>query len=301
MKLINPEVRIETTNRCNSNCIMCPRESLTRPLVTMGFDHFKNLAIQSRKLGAETISLFGFGEPLLDPTIAEKVAIVSVLGMEPIITTNASLLTRIMTHNLLDAGLKQIRFSVHGIDRNYNETHIGLSWRKTIKNIMHFLSMSYGLCTTHVSVIPMHGETVDEIKEFWLGMVDYLEIWRPHNWSYGKYYREYKKVKPTCGRPFSGPVQINADGKMMVCCFDYNAEMTVGDTYKNTIEEILKGEEFNKIVEKHATGNLSGLPCEHCDQLNEYTKEDYPLLYSNRDKDRNINVTSSTKFKLTEN
>jgi hypothetical protein len=158
--------------------------------------------------------------------------------------------------------------------------------------------MEGGSTTTHVSVIPMHSENIDAIKEFWLGMVDYLEIWRPHNWVYGKNYRRNNRRKSTCGRPFSGPVQINADGKMMVCCFDYNAEMTVGDTYESTIEDILKGDKFNKIVKKHALGDLIGLPCEKCDQLNEYTEEDYPLLYSNRDKEKKINVTSSTKFEL---
>jgi len=298
VKLINPEVRIETTNLCNSNCIMCPRESLTRPHATMGLYHFKKLAVQAKMLCAETISLFGFGEPLLDNTIADKVMFVSLLGMEPIITTNASLLTQKKTHDLLESGIKQIRFSMHGLGESYNQTHIGLSWRRTIKNITHFLAMSRGAVTTHVSVIPMHGENIDAIKEFWLGMVDYLEIWRPHNWVYGKDYRKPDKRKATCGRPFSGPVQINADGKMMVCCFDYDAKMVVGDTYRNTIEEILKGDKFNEIVNKHALADLSGLPCNQCDQLNEYTEEDYPLLYSNRDRDRNINVTSSIKFKL---
>jgi radical SAM protein with 4Fe4S-binding SPASM domain len=300
MQLINPEVRIETDSRCNSNCIMCPRSYLTRAQVTMGFGHFKNLCVQAKKLGAETIALFGFGEPLLDKTIAEKVALVTTLGMESFITTNASLLTERVIHNLLDAGLTQIRFSVHGLGDTYNKTHVGLSWKRTVKNITKFLSMNTG-CTTHVSVIPMNNETVEEIRNFWEFQVDYLEIWRPHNWSYGKDYRKVRTRKKSCGRPFSGPIQINSDGNMMVCCFDFDAKMTVGNTYENTIEEILKGKEFDRIRTKHKVGDLDNLPCNKCDQLNEYTEEDYPLLYSNRDADKTINVTSSTKFKLTEN
>lgn len=166
---------------------------------------------------------------------------------------------------------------------------------------MNFLAMSRGACKTNVSVIPMNGETVEEIRDFWEFQVDYLEIWRPHSWAGAKDYRIPTRKKNTCGRPFSGPVQINSDGNMMVCCFDFNGMMTVGNTYENTIEEILKGKEFERIREKHRSGDLSGLPCEHCDQLNEYTEEDYPLLYSNRDVNKEINVTSSTKFKLMEN
>ena len=83
----------------------------------------------------------------------------------------------------------------------------------------------------------------------------------------------------------------------MVCCFDFNAKLTVGDTRKNTIEEILKGKEFSEIRNKHADGNLTGLICETCDQLNE---DDDPLLYSSRDPDKQIGTTSSTKFKIGE-
>jgi len=299
MQLKNPEVRIETTNRCNSHCVMCPRDQMTRPLSLMEFRNFKKLVCEAKRLGAETISLFGFGEPLLDPSISEKVMMVSLLGMKPILTTNASLLTPKMTHNLLDAGLAEIRFSVHGLGNTYNKTHSGLNWHKTMININHFLAMNIGQCVTNVSVIPMHKESVEEIRDFWEFQVDYLEIWRPHDWVDTKKYRTHDRRLKTCGRPHRGPVQINADGKMMVCCFDFDAQMTVGDTNKVSIEEILKGDEFNKIRDRHESGDLNGLPCASCDQLNIYTEEDYPLLYSNRDS--GINKTSSTKFQLREN
>jgi radical SAM protein with 4Fe4S-binding SPASM domain len=103
--------------------------------------------------------------------------------------------------------------------------------------------------------------------------------------------------KKTCGRPFNGHIQINADGKMMVCCFDFDGKLTVGDTYKDSIADILKGDKFNEIREKHKTGDHTGTVCEKCDQLNE---NDHPLIYSSRDPDREIGKTSSTKFKLKE-
>ena len=146
----------------------------------------------------------------------------------------------------------------------------------------------------------MHGEDIETIKMFWdRPEVDFLEIWKPHNWSGVKKYREETPIKlKTCGRPHSGPIQIQADGKVIPCCFMTNGEVILGDTHKNTIEDIVKGKEYNAFRKKHETGNLKGLPCENCDQL--YIGEN-PLLYSSRDKDRNINVTSSTKFKLKEN
>jgi hypothetical protein len=264
----------------------------------MTLDHFKKLVDESAELGAETVGLFGYGEPLLDRTIIEKTNYVRMKGLEPILTTNASLLSNAMTHGLLNAGLKQIRFSVHGIGPTYDETHLGLSWFKTITNIYNFIGMNQGQCVTHVSVIPMHGERIEDIKNLWLPIVDYLEIWRPHSWAGLKDYRKPVAKKATCGRPLSGPVQIMADGKMIVCCFDVNGEMVIGDTHKNTIKEILNGEALARVIHCHASGDMTGLLCSKCDQLNCYTDEDYPLLYSNRDESRQLNVTSSTKFNL---
>jgi len=141
----------------------------------------------------------------------------------------------------------------------------------------------------------MADESIDDIRRFWEPNVNWLEVWRPHGWAGGRDYRDLNPKKKTCGRPFRGPVQINADGKMMVCCFDFDARLIVGDTYKKTIKEILKDKPFIRIREKHESGDLSGLICQTCDQLNE--GEDV-LLYSNRDPDKQLGCTSSTKFCL---
>lgn len=270
---------------------------MTRKKCTMPIDHFHGLVQQAKALGATDISLFGFGEPTIDKNL--WVRMVYCKDFKTNITTNASLLTDSMTRILLASGLKQIRFSAHGFGKNYEKVH-GLSWDTLIENVTRFIEINdrifHHSCVTEVSVIPMHGETIEQIRGFWEPKVDFLEIWRPHNWSDGMSFRPTARKKNTCGRPFRGPVQINADGKMMVCCFDYDAKLTVGDTYENSIEEILRGDRFNDIREAHTTGNLDGLICQNCDQLN--IEEQSPLLYSNRDPEMKIGKTSSTKFNL---
>ena len=158
--------------------------------------------------------------------------------------------------------------------------------------------MDRGSCKASVSVIPMHGESVEQIRNFWEPMVDWLEIWKPHNWTTGRDYRKVINRKKSCGRPFNGPVQIQSDGRMIVCCFDYNGVLEVGNTNVHSIAHILKSDKFNRIRKKHKKGDLTGLICEHCDQLNEY--EESPLLYSSRDHSREVGYTSSIKFKLKE-
>jgi aerobic-type carbon monoxide dehydrogenase small subunit (CoxS/CutS family) len=300
MKLKNTEVRIENTSKCNANCIICPRDKFVRKKTTMDNKHFEDLVKQSVKLGAETISIFGYGEPLCDPDIVDKVQMVTDSGLESFITTNAALLTTDLSSRLVGAGLSHIRFSAHGLWDNYERVHRGLKFSKFMRNVFNYIAISRGKSIKSVSVIPLFGENIEDIKEFWEDRVDFLEIWRPHNWTTGRNYRGITvEKKKTCGRPKNGPVQIQADGKMVVCCFDYNGELEVGDTNIDTIETIMKGDKYNSIRDKHEKGDLGGLICDVCDQRN--ISNTNPLLYSSRDPECNIGVTSSTKFKLEEN
>jgi len=301
MKLKNPEARIENTNFCQASCTICPREKMTRKKCTMPLDHFKVLVNQAKELGATTVSVFGFGEPFMDSGLAEKIEVCTLTGLDTFVTTNAGLLHTDLAKDVLRAGLKHIRFSVHGISApDYEKVHKGLNYMEVLKNIFNFITINNErfdhACKVSVTAIP-HNAKVEGIKEFWEKHIDYLELWRPHGWAGGRAYREVRKRSKTCGRPFSGPVQIQADGQMIVCCFDFDGKIVVGDTYKESIEDILKGDKFNEIRRKHETGELEGLPCAECDQLN--IEEENPLLYSSRDPDRNINTTSSTKFKIT--
>jgi radical SAM protein with 4Fe4S-binding SPASM domain len=302
MKLINPEVRIETTSICNANCTICARETMKRRKTIMADGLFEDIVLQVEQLGATHISLFGFGEPLCDKNIAERIAYCSDLGFETFITTNASLLDVNTATNLLEAGLNHIRFSVHAIQPNdYNEIHRGLKYETVMRNIANFIgknNLRYNhQCKVSVSVIPMHNETVDDICERWHKYVDYLEVWRPHNWGPAKHYRSNTlKRKKSCGRPHRGPIQIQADGKVIPCCFLTDNELVLGDLYKHNLEFILTDKPYNALRLAHETGKLKGYPCNSCDQLN--IEKQSPLLYSNRDKKKTIGCTSSTKFNL---
>ena len=299
MKLVNTEVRIENTNRCNANCIICPRDEMTRKKVTMPNRHFNMLVDQAVELGAKSISIFGFGEPLMDKGITNKVAYCTKRGLDTFITTNASLLGVEMSTLLLKAGLKKIRFSFHGVHLNYNKVHKNLNFDHSIRNFSNFVAKNRvrfkGQCKIAMTVIPMHGESIKEIKKFWKYGVDELEIWEPHGWGGDSRRRQTFDRKKTCGRPKKGPVQIQADGNIIPCCFLTNGQIILGNTHDNTIEEILSGGRYNILRQQHNLGVLGGLPCETCDQLN---IGDFPLLYSSVDKACTVGKTSSTKFNL---
>jgi MoaA/NifB/PqqE/SkfB family radical SAM enzyme len=129
--------------------------------------HFNELVAQAKALGAETISVFGYGEPLCDQNVVEKVQAVSDAGLESFITTNASLLDSDLSSRLVGAGLSHVRFSAHGLWDNYESVHRGLKFDRFMRNVFNFIAISRGGVKISVSVIPMFGESVGEIREFW--------------------------------------------------------------------------------------------------------------------------------------
>lgn len=299
MKLINPEVRIETTNRCNANCVMCARDKMTRPKGTMTTRTFNKLAIQARDLGANLVSLFGFGEPLLDKELKFRIRLCKTFGMDTFITTNGSLCTWEKMFELFSAGLTHIRFSVHGKNGEYERIQHGLKYDTAMTNIFSALHLRDKLFPDRkisVTVTPMNGDSIEQLREWELIGVDWLEIWRAHNWGTVKRYRPKTEKQRRCFRPLVGPLQIQWDGNIIPCCFLTNAEIVLGNAHKQTLEEILKGKPYEEFRQRHEEGNLEGLPCYDCDQRN--IEHENPLLYSNRDKERKINTTSSMKFEL---
>lgn len=300
--LINPEVRIENTDRCNASCIMCAHSQMTRTKGTMTTAFFRDLVKQAKDLGATTISVFGFGEPFLDSNLVGKIKICDELGLDTFITTNASLCTWTVMYDLFAAGLTHLRFSVHGVNGNYEKTQFGLKYDTLMTNIFSTILLRdkiYPERKISVTAMPISGETIEDLKIWEHTGIDWLEIWRPHNWATKKQFRTKSSIRRSgCFRPVKGPLQIQWDGKVIPCCFLTNAELVLGDTHKQTLEEILKGDPYEELRARHRKGDLDGLPCYDCDQLN--IEEESPLLYSNRDEEMKINTTSSLKFSLEE-
>ena len=129
-----------------------------------------------------------------------------------------------------------------------------------------------------------------------------MEVWKPHNWVDGKDYRKVQNERlKTCGRPFKGPLQVQIDGTVNMCCFDYNGQLLLGDLNKQNLREIFSSEMFKKIVKCHETGNFegSGLICENCDQRNK-VKTDVMIYNSKFDVKERVGKVSTTYSDLNE-
>ena len=298
------EIRFETTTRCNYNCIICPREKLIRKMETMPFKMFKKLfdKIIAETSQYNTVTFSGFGEPLLDPTLDEKIRYARIYGFDVLILTNGSLLTAERFRVLEQLGVKSIRISLYGMSpETYSAIH-GISnlalHPRIQKNLVEIarIKKTTELLFTYNVVPGINDKEIDTWIAFWQDKADLIEVWRPHNWVDGRDYRlvQQEKLK-TCGRPWNTPLQIQADGTVNMCCFDFNGKLLLGDLKTQSLEEIFSSECFNRILHCHETGNFAGsnLICENCDQRNKI-KSDVMIYNSKFDINERVGKVSTT-------
>lgn len=147
----NPIIyNIETTNRCNMQCEMCPRTTMmTRKIVDIDRDTFINIVNQikphrpedwekwktycEKKYGikesdpasenhfflyiiSKVIQLHGYGDPLLDVHMDEYVKILHDKGFYSYFSCNPSNINLESTYKMLDAGVDYIKYSIESID-----------------------------------------------------------------------------------------------------------------------------------------------------------------------------------------
>ena len=293
-RLRHPEVRYEVTDHCNAECVMCPRDThkLGRPHGIMDMAKYKHSIDEVVELGCKQVVLTGFGEPLIDKRLEQKTEYAKRKGLRTYVISNASLLTRARSARLIQAGLDELRLSYYGMRKETYETvMVGLNFDVTMKNLADFLEVREELGSKRPRleiswlVLPENEGDTDLFREYWEPRADAIEIWKPHNFGDGRDYRQrYDDVaiKNTCGRPENGPLQIQWDGEVIPCCYDYNNQIVLGNAFQQPVLEILNGEKYQLLRLAHREKKFELFPyCDQCDQLLPHADA---LIYTNRHK-----------------
>src|SRR5262245_53995975 len=97
-------VEIEPTNQCNTRCLPCPHETITRPSGQVDLETYRHVIDQVQALTPDfSVEYAGMGEPLLNPLIYEFVSLIPQ-HLTTSLTTNASALTERNALRLVEAG-----------------------------------------------------------------------------------------------------------------------------------------------------------------------------------------------------
>jgi hypothetical protein len=274
---ILPEiVQIESTNICNAKCVFCPRDEMHRRQGVMAFDLFKKIVDECVELGITHVRAHNYGEPFIDRRLVEKVRYAKEQGIKEVgMISNGSLITDAVARGMIEAGLDAINISVDAAGRDvFESTRVGLKYDKVIANIERIVRIRTALEQRRPKLIlsfVRQNNSADEqaFIEHWKRIADKIHITDLHNWA-GTLNRE-SDVNFPCYRPWL-TFTVLWDGRVSLCCADFDGRTVLGDLKTSTIREIWNAEPYRQARRMHLE---SGGPdiCRSCD----LPRKDSPL------------------------
>ena len=274
---ILPEiVQIESTNICNAKCVFCPRDEMHRRQGVMSFDLFKKIVDECAELGITHVRVHNYGEPFIDRRLVEKVRYAKGRGIQEVgMISNGSLITEEVARGMIEAGLDAINISVDAGGREvFESTRIGLKYDKVIDNIERLVRLRAELGRRRPKLIlsfVRQNNSADEqaFIEHWKAIADKIHITDLHNWA-GTLNRE-SDVNYPCYRPWL-TFTVLWDGRVSLCCADFDGRTVLGDLNSSTIQEVWNAEPYRNVRRMHLE---SGGPdiCRSCD----LPRKDSPL------------------------
>jgi radical SAM protein with 4Fe4S-binding SPASM domain len=266
---------------------------MTRPVVTMPQEMFKRVADQLKSWRAsewskwedfveknykidrndmsenhfflyvipKVLVLHGYGEPLLDKQIVERVQYLTDRDIPSYFSCNPWNITINLGERLFEAGLNYIKFStdssddfsvkqIRGKQANFSE-----SYRKILQLLD--IKKEKGYKTKIVITMlnlnkPNQKEDYKKLYEKFEGKNVYVylksqdQLWYEET---GAKTQSIHWLEP-CQFPWSS-MTIKSDGSAVQCVEDYNNEIILGNANQNSLIEIWNGEKYRKLREEH--------------------------------------------------
>lgn len=270
-------VQIESTNICNAKCVFCPRDDMERKQGVMAWDLFTRVTDECVALGIPNIRLHNYGEAFLDRKLVEKIRYAKHKGIREVgIISNGSLITDEVARGIVEAGLDAINISVDAAGKDvFEQTRVGLKYDKVIAGIERILAARAALRRARpklvLSFVRQSPDSAEEhaFIEQWKARADKIHITDLHNWA-GTLNRE-SDVRFPCYRAWL-TFTVLWDGRVSLCCADFDGQHILGDLRTQTIAEVWNGEVYRATRAAHLDHGGPDI-CQSCD----LPRKDSPL------------------------
>lgn len=259
---------IETTNRCNLRCPLCPTGTrlLKRPFGSMTLNDFETTLNQ---LGPQlrVLAFWNQGEPTLNPALPEMIGMACQRGIYTIVSTNGTLLWKDrMGERLVASGLCELIISIEGITpQSYEVYRVGGKLEQVIKGIQAVrkarvhangktprLVLQWFAMKHNESELPRLRDTARSwgvdcltVKTTWVSSNDQAEQFLPKNESLSRYSRDsdrwiVQRRRSSC-HPLWFSTTIDWDGTVVPCCFDRDEQHAMGNVLHQDFRSIWLG------------------------------------------------------------
>jgi len=276
---------IETGAVCNLRCPLCPTGSQTLRLSqdVLSLSAFQDI-IRSCGSHLTKIMLFNWGEPLLNPDLADMVRFARARGISVAISTNLNRLDYPTACRLLDAGLSEMIVSISGAtQRTYERYHVGgslvgvlrrLRWLARLKAqrrrsqpriVWRFLIFKHNEHEAEKARLMAERLKID-FESNWPNVHNTSDpgSWRASQAPDGP--RDRKKRYWPCRLLWEGAV-IHSDGSVLPCCMVKDVRYSLGNIHRDDFHSIWNNAGY-RAIRRHIAGEPAGgnetLPCERC-------------------------------------
>lgn len=267
-------VMIENTNICQANCVFCPHQAMKRRIGTMEMTLFKKIIDQCQKSAINYVTIYGFGEPLLDKHFFEKVVYAKSAAIPRVTTnTNGMYLTKEKIKKIFNSGIDEIYISFDALtNKTYKKIRPGLDFKTVESNILNLIYERKKRKLDKPEIILSYVETPDNQKETlkyiqkWQNKVNHISISFMHNWT-GQIKNQgmLKNGKRDPCRLLWTDMTISWNGDVPLCCNDYENKIILGNINNQSIKQIWGGEKLKKIREYHQKRNFAKVSlCKNC-------------------------------------
>ena len=264
---------LETSTACNLSCPECPTGTaqLTRPIGVITERLYNSTVDQTEKY-LMNLNLYFQGEPFLNPKFCKLLSYAHEQNIYTSCSTNGHFLTEPFAKRVIESGIDRLIISIDGTDQeSYSRYRHGGDFETVVngvKNIVEAkknLNASNPLVIIQFLVFKTNEHLIDEMKTLARKLgADVLELktarfnkfeqgnpLMPVNENYCRYkkqadgsYSLKKTLKNKCFRMWTSSV-ITWDGTVVPCCFDKDAENSLGTLTTKTFKEIWKSEKYD--------------------------------------------------------
>ena len=247
----------EVTNHCNLRCAMCPvNRGMKRKRGFMEFSLFKKIIDEAPAL--EFLLAFQWGEPLLHKDFFKMIRYAHDRGIRTMVSSNGTLLNDEVNQKLIESGLTRITFSIDGVGQTHTKIR-AYPYEKLKENILRLKEArdkagEFPRIEANMTVYEENEHDVDAFFTEWKPLLDRVQ-------AITVFTTDNRKTK--CRELWRGLLVVLWDGRVSICCADYEGEEIVGDANQETLREIWNGKKMREIRLFHCEGKFPPV-CKTC-------------------------------------
>jgi MoaA/NifB/PqqE/SkfB family radical SAM enzyme len=274
-------VEIEPTNNCNTRCLHCPHEAISRPYGMMDMANYETIIAKVlTKHPRISVEYAGMGDPLLNVNIYSFIKRINDVAITSL-TTNAAALTPKNLEKLIDAGLDHLTISFNGPDKELYELMMGgLNFETAQSRIKMAVEMTKGTRTavrSNVSVTKQTQPRLTDIKR-------YINDAGIESIFFSKCHMRggFMKQSGICDTPlppdkadtrcdvFTETLFVAWSGDVLACCHDLAGGTRLGNLVTDPLDSIL--EKKAEIAHRGVMFNI----CRGCVDMQRYMTDNTP-------------------------